>query len=302
MKRELLGAAAAFVITTSLATADDDRDQAPRYSDATDSEDTRSSKAPTRINKQAIAQIKIARRSLGRGETLDAVAALKRSERMLRKTQDAPAVRRVVEEIDDAISVLEADPETEPVDLDTLAEVVRKNRSKLDPAVAEHVTEAERAAEIGDNEGAAKSLQLAKELVRDAGGGQSDDTYVRVLAAQRALANKDVSRATKILDGIPAIASDRRVSEPLVPVRTKLEAAATASEAGKWDRASNLITQAREELDEIEDLAGEEPIAAEIADIDDELEKIDNQIEAGDRPSARKLRELARRTRVLGEG
>jgi len=298
MKRELLGAAAAFVLSTSLAAADDDRH-------STQKEDTstpRSSKSPSRATQQAMTQIKSAHRALGRGDTLDAMAALKRSERMLKKAQESPPTKVVIQQIDEAIELLAADPEPEPVELDALAAVIRKNKAWLDPAVSEHVYQAERAAEIGDNEGATKSLQIARaQLVSDAAAQPTDDTYLRVLAAQRALANKDTARATKILYGIPAVAAERRVTAPLGPVRTKLEAAATASEAGKWGRASTLITQARQDIDAIEDVAGDEPIFQDIADIDDELEKLDEQIEQGNQPSSRKLRELARRMRVLSD-
>lgn len=294
MKRELLGAAAALVFSTSLAAADDDRH-------STQKENTSSQqKQASRATQQALTHIKSAHRALGRGDALDAVAALKRSERMLKKAHDSPPTKVVLQQIDEAIELLAADPE--PVDLDAVAAVVRKNKAWLDPAVAENVNQAERAAEIGDNEGATKSLQIARaQVVADAAAQPTDDTYLRVLAAQRALANKDTARATKILHGIPALANERRASAPLGPVRTKLEAAATASEAGKWGRASTLITQARQEIDVVEDVAGDEPIFQHIADIDDELEKLDEQIEQGNQPSSRKLRELARRMRALSE-
>lgn len=296
MKRELLGAAAAFVFSTSLAAADDDRN-------STQKEDTSSqqpSKQASRATQQALTHIKSAHRALGRGDTLDAVAALKRSERMLKKAHDSPPTKVVLQQIDEAIESLAADPE--PVDLDAVTAVVRKNKAWLDPAVAENVNQAERAAEIGDNEGATKSLQIARaQVVADAAAQPTDDTYLRVLAAQRALANKDTARATKILHGIPALANERRASAPLGPVRIKLEAAATASEAGKWGRASTLITQARQEIGEIEDVAGDDPVFQDISDIDDELGKLDEQIEQGNQPSSRKLRELARRMRALTE-
>ena len=123
---------------------------------------------------------------------------------------------------------------------------------------------------------------------------------MRVLAAQRALDKGNKEQASNLLENVPIVVSQLQISQPLVPIRFKLHAAAEAVAAGKNDVAKQLLAQADREVQELESLAKDTELSKELMPIADEIERINQQAIAGTQPKADQLRELARRTRDIG--
>src|SRR5690606_10068686 len=128
-----------------------------------------------------------------------------------------------------------------------------------------------------------------------------ETAYVRVLAAQEAIDRGDLKVARQILSQIPVVSTELQIAAPLVPIRFNLSAAALAAEQGNWDRSRTLVRAAATELQKLEPRSKGTPAAEEMGELVDDMQQLQRQMGSDDRPEPREIRELAQRTREIGE-
>jgi len=255
-----------------------------------------------KITQTAMTHITAAEQALDKGNTKAAKAALAKSEKALGRLYDTPPLDALMNEFDEAITALAGDkPALQPMDLEPLRARITQFEAYVDPSVRAGVDEAGKKAESGDMAAARDELRAARRRVSiDMAFIPVEEAYVRVLAAQRALDKGNKEQASDLLENVPIVVSQLQISQPLVPIRFKLHAAAEAVAAGKNDVANQLLAEADREVQELEGLAKGTDLEKELVPIADEIERINQQAIAGTQPKAEQLRELARRTRDIG--
>ena len=261
------------------------------------------SKQVMQITQESMRQIAAAEQALERGDTKAAQEALDKSERSLEKLYDTPALAALINELDEAIDEVQGEEVSlEAVDLAPLAATMRSYQAFLDPEVVAGITKAQESAKAGDERATADALQMARNrMAIEVAFLPVEEAYVRVLAAQQAIDDGKQERAQRLLRNLPIVVSEVQVSTPLVPVRFKLQAAAVAAEEGNWKRAQALVKEATRDVQAFEKLAKGGPMGEELSSVVDEIEQLNRQIAAGERPGAARIREVAQRTRTVAE-
>lgn len=255
-----------------------------------------------KISQNAMTHVAAAQRAIAKGDKKAAKSAIDQSQRALKKLYDAPPMQTVLNEIDEAIvSAQRGKQALKALDLAPLAASVRRYQAYIDPSVAAGIDEAAQKAEQGDATGTADALRLARNrMAVDVAFLPVEEAYVRVLAAETALAEGDMKRAGKILQSVPIVIAEVQVGTPLVPVRFKLNAAALAAQEGNWKRSQTLISEATNEMQSFEKQSKQSPMAQEVSTLVDEMEKLDRQMGTQSRPDPEQIRELANRTLEIG--
>jgi hypothetical protein len=306
----LLAAVLAVVQGTALA---DDKQKTNQANTTEASKDTkakspasttpqRTSAEVMRITQQALGHIGDAVAALDKGNTAAAKKALARGEQALEPLYDTPALIAVLNEIDEAIATVQNKEQTlRTLDLAPLAASVGTYRAWVDPSVAARIDEAKASAKKGDAKATMDALRLARNrMAIDIAFLPVEEAYMRIGAAQHALADGDTKHAKHLLRTLPIVVSEVQLSTPLVPVRFKLNAAALAAEEGNWTRSQTLLREATKEMRDVEKLSKGMTIRAEASALVDDLEELERKMNSDARPQPREIREAAQRTRDLG--
>ncbi len=256
-----------------------------------------------KLSQQAMTHIAAAEKALDQNKKAAAKAALAKSQQSLSKLYNTPALLAMLNEFDEAINALSGEkPVVEPLDLAPLAASVSTYQAYLDPDVAAGVKQAQERAREGDKQGAQDALRLARNRVAvDVAFLPVEEAYTRVLAAQQALDNNNMKEAKRLLRNVPVVISQVQISRPLVPIRFKLQAAAEAADAQNWSRARTLLKEANRDVQHLESIAGTTDLKSELTPIANQLKTLSQQAQAGQQVEASQIRELAQRTRTLGE-
>jgi hypothetical protein len=277
----------------------------------------RSSAEVMKLTEQATTHITAAQAALARGDKAAAKKALDQSGRALKKLYDAPELSVLLSQMDETIASIEGEDvdrggkagkagkqpkqAVERLDLAPLSATVRRHRLYLDPAVTAGIDEAAAKARQGDARATADALRLARNrMAIDVAFLPVEHAYVRVLAAQQAIAGGDMKHARRILQEVPIVVAELQLEAPLVPVRFKLNAAALAAEEDNWERAQTLVREAAREVQAIEQATQGRPVARELSAFVDDVEQLGRQIGSESPPQPQEIRELARRTQDLG--
>lgn len=281
----------------------------PRTSEADLSSQGRDVGRIVQITQRAMAHVAAAQTALRDQDPKAAKRALQASERELVQLYGAPALPKLIDGIDDAIANLEgAKAEAgkpgavvpRDVDLAPLDASIQTYRSYLDPEIVAGVQRAKQQASQGDLEGSTSSLRMVRERVAvEMAFVPVEEAYVRVLAAERALERGNVAQASKFLDGVPVIVSEVQISQPLVPVRFKLRAAAIAADEGNLTRSQQLLESANQDLQRLEQVQPKSDAARDITALSDQLDQLEQQAQQGDL-DAQRVRELAQQTQDIG--
>lgn len=326
--RSTLAACAFAALVTPGAYADDPptpsggRQQQPSSADAPQSSDKMKSKTKTKssattksdaarklgmaevmtITQNAMTHIAAADRALDQGKKAAARSALVKSEKELSKLYNQPALGPVMAELDRAIdSASRKGAQADGLDLAPLTTTVRSYQAYLDPSVSAGIERAKERAQSGDTKGTEEALRLARNRVAiDTAFIPVEDAYVRVVAAQHALDKGNVKQASRLLDSVPIIVSELQISQPLLPVRFNLHAAAEAAESGKWDQAETLLSRVDEDLQRLEKASVGEAQTTELASISDDVERLHQDVTAGKNPPPAQIRQLAQRIEAFG--
>jgi hypothetical protein len=247
--------------------------------------------------------IAAAEKALDQNTKSAAMSALAKSQQSLAKLYSTPALQAVLDELDEAIHAMSGEKlAVEPMDLAPLTASVSSYQAYLDPEVVAGVKQAQERAREGDQPGARDALRLARNRVAvDVAYVPVEEAYVRVLAAQQALDNNNMKDAKRLLRNVPVVISQVQISRPLVPIRFKLQAAAAAADAQNWARSRTLLRQANQDVQQLESVAGTTELKSELTPIADQVKKLSQQAQAGQQVEASQIRELAQRTRTIGE-
>jgi hypothetical protein len=187
------------------------------------------------------------------------------------------------------------------VDLDlalVLAEL-RSQSSWMDPQIVTLVAEAESNQQKGHRKLAEEKLQQAYEaLIDDVALLPIEDAYARAQAARTELRDGNTVQTRRLVRTLPDRIMKLQAIAPLMPARFNLRVAATAAEEGHWDRASQLVREATQDLERV--LAGASaPFDRKVKSVLNRAKRLSRLIERGARPLPRDLRELARQTHTL---
>jgi hypothetical protein len=179
--------------------------------------------------------------------------------------------------------------------------VMTSYQAYVDPEVTAGIEQARDRAKQGDAKGTEEALRLARNRVAiDMAFLPVEEAYVRVLGAQQALQTGDKETAARLLRTVPIVVSEVQISTPLVPIRFKLHAAAEAAEAKDWAQSRQLLTEANQQVQDLEKLAKDTQLSSELTPIADDLERISQQAKGGTNPAPDQIRQLAKRTRDIG--
>ncbi|MGE3459217.1 MAG: YfdX family protein [Kofleriaceae bacterium] len=314
---------AGLMLTAGIASADDpkttDKATDPKTADDATTSDTQRPNKPTqtsdvsqpqqrspqeimRITQQAMTHVSAAQTAIAEGDDAVAKRALEASEMALEKLYDTPPMVAVLNELDEAIASVQRGNQTlKTLDLAPLSATVRRYQAYIDPSVAAGIDEAEQKAKQGDAKATADALRLARNRIAiDVAFLPIEEAYVRVLAAQQALASGDEKQAGQFLQNLPIVVSEMQVTTPLVPVRFKLNAAALAAEEGNWKRSQTLLREATTALQGIERMSKGMPAAPEVTAIVDDVERLNRKMGSDSKPQPQEIRDLAHRTRDIG--
>lgn len=258
-----------------------------------------------RITQTAMTHVAAAERALERGDTDAAESALEKSERALSRLYQASEQQGLLGELDQAIQqTRESTAPATDIDLAPLMAKVTRFQAFVDPEVRAHVKDAQRRADEGDAQGAEEALRLARNRVAvEMAFVPIEAAYTRVLAAQRVLDQGKPEEAAKFLEDVPIVVSQVRISQPLVPIRFKLHAAAEAAEAGNVERSQQLLSQVDKDMQELVRLASDdEQLRSKLSQIGEDIEQLTQRAREGAEPNAQEIRAIAKRTRDLGTG
>jgi hypothetical protein len=187
------------------------------------------------------------------------------------------------------------------VDLDlalVLAEL-RSQSSWMDPQIVTLVEEAESHRQKGHRKLAEEKLQQAGEaLIDDVALLPIEDAYARAQAARTELRDGNTVQARRLIRALPDRIMKLQATAPLMPARFSLRVAATAAEEGQWDRASQLVREATQDLERVL-AASSTPFDRRVKSVLNRAKRLSRLIERGARPLPRDLRELARETHTL---
>lgn len=292
--------------STDKSTSMDKSKSTERSNARADNEATRpklDSEQVMKLSQQAMTHIAAAEKALDQNKKAAAKSALAKSQQSLSKLYNTPALLAMLNEFDEAINALSGEkPAVEPLDLAPLAASVSTFQAYLDPDVAAGVKQAQERAREGDKQGAQDALRLARNRVAvDVAFLPVEEAYTRVLAAQQALDNNNMKEAKRLLRNVPIVISQVQISRPLVPIRFKLQAAAEAADAQNWSRARTLLQEANRDVQHLESIAGTTDLKSELTPIANQLKTLSQQAQAGQQVEASQIRELAQRTRTIGE-
>ena len=254
-----------------------------------------------KITQDAVKHIAAAERALARNEKSAAKSALAKSEKALARLYDTRPLKAFINEIDEAIqSVRSGKQELRALDLAPISASFRSYESYMDPEVLAGIDKARERARQNDAKGAEEELRKVRDRVAvEVALLPVEEAYVRVLAAQQALQNKQPKVAAGLIRNVPIVVSEVQVSRPLVPIRFKLHAAAEAAESGNWQQAQKLVREVNQDMQRLEGVAETSTFKTELAQIGDDIERLSERMQQGTRPQANQLRELATRTRKL---
>jgi hypothetical protein len=268
-----------------------------------------------KLTQRAMSHVVAAEAAIRNNDLEAARTALEQSERELDQLYRNPALARVLQDLDTTIGELEGqdervqaqediEGEVPPrIDLAPLHASVRSYQQYMDPAVAAGIKDAETHAQRGDARATAESLRLVRNrMAIDMAFVPLEDAYARVVAAQHALEGGDQERAARLLRGVPVVVSEVQMSQPLVPVRFKLQAAALAAEEGNHQRSQQLLREANTDITNLEQAAKGSQFEPQVTALSDELARLQQHIAAGQEPDPEAIRELANRTRTIANG
>jgi hypothetical protein len=187
------------------------------------------------------------------------------------------------------------------IDFAPLMAQVTRFQAYVAPAVRAHVESAREQAK-SDPRGAAQKLRLAREQVfADFAMVPVEDAFARVVAAQKLVEEGKPERAERLLGGIPVLVSEIKVSQPLVPIRFNLRAAAVAAEQSNWRRASALMESAADRLEALS-RAVDPAACRELRTIEQQARSLERKLGSDDKPAPERIRQLARMTSEVGAG
>lgn len=172
----------------------------------------------------------------------------------------------------------------------------------MDPRVAAGFEKAAQSMQKGDQQAAQKQMQLAyQQLVADIALLPIEEAYARVSAAQQELNEGNTQRALRMLQQVPVITEQIRISAPLVPVRFNLRAAALAAQHGQWDTAQTLVNDATQILTRVEGSdATTQQLQQQLRPMLQQAQRLQKQMEQGKKPQPSALRQLANQTQNIG--
>lgn len=279
--------------------------QAKQAKPKTDDNDATTPKLDTaqimKISRDAVTHIAAAEMALDKGNTAAAKSALAKSEKQLARLYDTTPLAGMRNELDEAIrEVKSGKTDLQALDLAPIAASFRSFESYMDPELAAGIEKARTSAQHNDAKGAEEALRMVRDRVAvDIALLPVEEAYVRVLAAQQALQRKEPETARRLIQKLPIVVSQVQVSRPLVPVRFKLNAAARAAEAGKWQEAESLISEVNGDMQKLESAASNSDFKAELTAIGDDIQRLNERMQKGTKPQPKQLRELAARTRNI---
>jgi len=262
-----------------------------------------------KTTRQALASIDDAQQAIRNNDAKKARAALHTADTQLQQLYKTPALFAIINEVDEAIASASQDkPSLQPMNLAPVAAELRQYQELVDPKISTDMESAKKAADQGDRKTAADKLTLVRDrLAMDVALLPVEEAYVRVLAAERALDNKDLKMAGRLLRDVPVVVAEVQVSRPLVPIRFQLSSAAAAIEAGNMSRAKQLVSQANDELQQVTKLPGDKQLESELTNVAKRVSQLNSQLQKSDsehpqaKPTAQQVRQLAHDLRNLGE-
>src|SRR5690349_19948716 len=115
------------------------------------------------------------------------------------------------------------------------------------------IGEGKKKLQLGERGAAAQHLQLAREtLVPEIGLLPGADAFARVAAAESARKAGCRVAARRPIQDVPVTVAQVQARAPLVPIRFSLREAAAAAEAGHWQRAQRLVSDASNALERLQ--------------------------------------------------
>jgi hypothetical protein len=201
------------------------------------------------------------------------------------------------------LSHLAANEPGQPMNIAPVLAEIQSRSVWMDPDVVAKVKKADEQAKSGEQQKAQQSLIEARErMTADIALLPIEDAYARVQAARGELRDGHPDAAVRLLRNVPLAIEHVQATAPLVPVRFNLRAAAAAADEGNWQRAQQLVDDARQRLEQLAADSAISPDAdKQLKAVVNRTQKLDQRLDQGKHPKPKELRDLAKQTRSVAK-